>query len=261
MLFIQEVAHMHVRYEIASLPYTCASMAEFFAPGMEMFGESIADLYPDLKGKALSQMDEAGRTCAIQTVIAPQYAEAGQALSEKETAYQAEWDALEMSITQAFEAVFGMPLQNRFDDVRARISLNPVCPRYLAERTFDTYWAYSARGSIANALHELTHFIWFDRWQAIFGDDPSTYEQLHLTWIFSELAIDAVLTDPRLKRFVSHPPAAERPAYPSFYELTAEGQPLIDTFRKLYSENTIEGFMLEGLKLCKQYEEILRTAV
>lgn len=252
---------MHITYEIAILSYTCASMAEFFAPGMEMFGEPIAEMYPELDLHALAMLDMPARIEAMHRAMEPRYNQAQEELAEKQAAYKAEWDEQEAAITQAFEAVFGIPLQHRFEDVHARVCLNPICPRYLAERTFDTFWLYSAKGSIANALHELTHFIWFDRWQSLFHDDPATYEQPHLTWIFSELAIDAVLTDPRLKRFVLHPKAAEEPAYPSFYALKVGEMPLIEMFRKLYGEETMEGFMRKGLALCKQYEDLLRTAV
>jgi len=104
------------------------------------------------------------------------------------------------------------------------------------------------------AVHEIIHFFWFNLWHELFGDSPEFYEQPHLPWIVSELAIDAIFSDKRLNYLITNPEAAARPAsgYPMFYEITTPDGPITDIARKIYKANNIRGFMREIYELCEQ---------
>ena len=140
---------------------------------------------------------------------------------------------------------------------RADITLNPICPRFLKERRFDVFYRNSPSGALGMALHEIVHFLWFDRWNALFHDDPAEYETPHLKWIFSEMCVRPILGEPRL--------AERNPYYPGecvyeyFYTMTVGGRPVLETMEELFAQRSMDQFMVDGYRYCQEHEaEILR---
>ena len=106
------------------------------------------------------------------------------------------------------------------------------------------------------ALHEVVHFLWFDRWSALFRDDPAEYETPHLKWLLSEMAVKPILGEPRL--------AARNPYYPDncvyayFDTMTVEGRPILEDMEALYAAEGVDGLMEEGFRYCREHEEEIR---
>lgn len=238
---------MKLRFVVADLPYNARSLADFFEPGAPAsMREGICQLYPALQADALLRYPQDGRLRAIQDALVPVMRDEDAALRAKCAACQALWDANAADVQAAFESVFGIGLADKLNDLTAYLSLNPVCPRYLDEHRFDCCYLFSAEGALANALHEVAHFVWFLVWHAEFQDDPAGYEHPNVPWLFSELAIDPILRDERLRPFIVNREVADRPAYPGFYEIDG----LIERIRAIYGEKPIRAFMRDGLALC-----------
>lgn len=252
---------MRLTIEMAGYAYTCQSIGEFLGEGFPSFQETILHELPVLQGRDWTAMPQEARAQAVSEALLPAYEAILPELRQKVTDYQAYWDERNDAVAEAFAQAMGAETAHGYDDLRMRVSINPIAPRYLQERCFDCYWRYSPKGAMSVSLHEITHFIWFDLWQNLFHDDPATYENPHPAWILSEMAVDPILRDPRLRRFVAHPGVADAPAYPAFYTLAVDGVSVMDTIRRLYAENDLQGFMRAGLAYVTEHAETIIAAL
>ena len=169
--------------------------------------DSLYCFYPQLERKRIEGLCGAEQAAYLREALSNIYRQSEAELEEKVQTYQAHWEANRGEVEEALADVFQMPLAGRFQNIIANITLNPICPRFLAERTFDVFYRNSPRGALGMSLHEVVHFLWFDRWRSLFQDDPSEYETPHLKWLFSEMAVKPILGTPGL--------AERNPYYPN----------------------------------------------
>lgn len=214
--------------------------------------DSLYCFYPQLDRTRIERTAKPEQEAYLREALSDLYQQITWEIAVKKEAYQAHWEKNRQAVEDALGDIFRTPLAGQFRDVRANITLNPICPRFLAERRFDLFYRNSPQGALGMALHELTHFLWFDRWNTLFHDDPAEYEAPHLKWIFSEMAVKPILGDPRL--------AERNPYYPDscIYEyletMMAGGKPVMETMEKLFAENDIDHFMIEGYRYCREHE-------
>lgn len=224
----------------------------------EFFRESLYMFYPNFDKKKMESLDTTGKKEYIGSELKQIYKDNESLLEDKIKAYQNHWDNNKEVIQQAFEEIFHMKLDNEFNSMEGNISLNPVSPRYLDTSTFDVFYLNSERGALGLSLHETTHFLWFKKWNEIFKDSWEEYEAPHLQWVFSEMVVESILSDERLK--VLNPYTGHN-VYEYFYKLEIDGQPVLNILDKLYRENSIEEFMKKGYEFCKENEALIRSVM
>ena len=218
--------------------------------------DALFSFYPQIDREQMERLSGTGQTAYLREVLSGVYRQLAPELEEKKEAYQISWDENRQTVEEALGDIFQTPLAGQFQDIRANITLNPVCPRFLAERTFDLFCRNSPKGALGMSLHEVVHFLWFDRWNTLFHDDPAEYESPHLKWVFSEMAVYPILGDIRL--------AARNPYYPAscvydyFYTMTVEGRPILDTMAELFAAGNIDRFMTDGYRYCREHEAEIR---
>lgn len=252
---------MHLTYEILSLEDTQDSILAFQQPGESAFWtEGLFRFYPEMDRARLDALPEAQREAALREAIAGLYAAREAAFSAKLAAWQDHWDAHEAQITQAFSDAFGEDMGGRWQHLRGLMSLNPVSPRFLDKACFEVFWLNSERGALGMALHEITHFLWFDAWQRRHGDDPARYERPHLPWLLSEMAVEPILSDPRLAALNPYYPREQGGCiYPYFFDLRLEGKNVMDTLHGLYRDLPMGAFMDTAYALLERNRaELLR---
>lgn len=218
--------------------------------------DALFSFYPQIEREQMDRLRRTEQTAYLREILSSVYQQLTPELEEKKTAYQIFWDKNRQAVEEALGDTFRMPLAEQFQNIRANITMNPICPRFLAERTFDLFYRNSPKGALGMSLHEVVHFLWFDRWSTLFRDAPAEYESPYLKWVFSEMAVYPVLGDPRL--------AARNPYYPDscvydyFYTMTVEGRPVLDTMTELFAAGNIDQFMTDGYRYCREHEAEIR---
>ena len=107
------------------------------------------------------------------------------------------------------------------------------------------------------ALHEMIQFVWFFVWEKLFTDDPAGSERPHLPWIFSEMAVEPVMRDSRLKEL--NPYFSDGGCvYDCFYSMQVKGRPILEWMNQLYTSRSIQAFMKDGLAFCQENELEIR---
>lgn len=250
---------MNLTYRNPGLEYMVQSIAEFQSREQsDAFRDSLYYFFPQFDLGRMDALDAQGRTDYIRDGLQSPWTENEGPLRDKLQAWQGHWDTHRTVVEEAFSDIFDFPLADRFNDMTGNISFNPICPRYLETRSFDVFYLNSERGALGMALHEITHFVWFEKWHAHFGDDPTEYETPHLKWILSEMVVESLLADERLKPLN---PYAGHSVYDYFYTLTLDGKPALETLDALYRQHDITTFMEQGLAFCRQHEAAICAAL
>lgn len=251
---------MQVTFLNSGFDHSLNSILLFQRPeASDWWKDALFSFYPQLDRERMDRLSRAEQAEYLRKALSGVYRELVPELEEKKEAYQACWEENCREVEEALGDVFRMPLAKRFQNIRANITLNPICPRFLKERTFDLFYRNSPGGALGMSLHEIVHFLWFDRWSNIFHDDPAEYEAPHLKWIFSEMAVKPVLGDPRLA--IRNPYYPDDCVYEYFGTMSVEGRPILETMEELFSGRSIEQFMVEGYCYCREHEEEIRRQV
>ena len=120
--------------------------------------------------------------------------------------------------------------------IEGTVGLIPVFPRYLDKFSF----------SISTDVEE---------WKQIHPETPKReYDSPYITWEYSEMVTDPILNNKPFSEIFDNI-FIER-GYDSFYELTDNGNLVMDNLRNIYSENiSVEDKMNKGFEYVKNILE------
>ena len=112
-----------------------------------------------------------------------------------------------------------------------------VQPRSLQWWVFFVSYAYNVEMRKGVVLHEITHFLFFEKWKQVFPDyDEREFEKPHLPWELSEMTAEIIDQDGELIKLV---PEALKNIYHGRYHTIrlANGENLISHFSRIYEEH------------------------
>ncbi len=248
----------HVVFQVKSLEDTVSIITSFFEHDYNLddrFAMSIAEYFgfdiTKLKGKTWEQRLE-----IMTEILTPIYEANLDKMAEQVKEFQAYWNDNAGLVCSELERVFRISFKG-IQQYIAEINVNPVCPRFLENKSFDVGTNSTKQQALQTCIHELIHFCWFELWQELFPDaNPKHFETPHTEWLFSEIAIDPIIYFGAFKDMFN-----EKPAYDYFYDAKIWGENLIDVFRKLYKANNIDNFMERGLKILENNPEVVKDLV
>lgn len=248
---------MDIKFQNPGLKYSIDSIMMFQTEEFsDSWQNSLFELYPTLDRAQFLSVPKQDRKAYLYTVLKPVYDEKLPAITQKTKTFRTHWLQHRLQVEAAFSDAFTVDANALFNDLTANITFNPVSPRYLSECVFDVFEMNSEKGALGTSLHEMVHFFWFRIWQDVFQDDPAGYESPSLKWIFSEMAVDPIMRDPRL--FSINPYCQSGCAYPCFYTMKIEGSLILDTLHSIYQSHGIRDFMKMGYDYCRQHEKGIR---
>lgn len=105
--------------------------------------------------------------------------------------YQQNWNEINDDVMKGLSKRLNINWPSDFSNIIARIGVLNACPRYINQRTFDIKITDDLNEMRMIVIHELCHFIYFEKWKQLFTDnDESHYNYPHLIWYLSEAIID-----------------------------------------------------------------------
>lgn len=249
---------MRLQFGKADFSYMVDSIQAFL--GKEngtFFSETIYHFYPVIEKEMIAKLSESEKRKYIQEQLCEIEQNVCDEISEKLISYQQYWEDNKQTIIPSLEQIFEVSLEDKLNDMTARIGLNPICPRHLETHSFDVFYLSSPVGAIETALHEIVHFVWFIVWQGLFQDNIEEYDTPHLKWIFSEMAVHPILKEQTIAKYTLY----EKPAYEYFYQIEADGNSFMERLNQLYQDTSIKEFMKQGYELCQAYEAEIRSVM
>ncbi len=224
--------------------------------------EPLYHFYPQLNRELAASLPFSQRAAYLRMVLEQIYREQEGLINEKVHLYSGYWDRCRAQITEALSEAFGLDCAGLFNDMTCHVSMNPICPRFLQEHAFDIFYLNSDKGAIGLAIHEIIHFVWFHVWHHLFHDGWEEYERPSMKWILSEMVVESIGADPRLRSINPYFPREEGGCiYPYFFDMEAEGKPVLETLDAMYRSLDIHSFMRAAYAYCLQHESEIRNHI
>lgn len=254
---------MELRFEIPGIDSMLAQIMEFQQDDTpEFWSAPLYRFYPQLDRTHAFSLPESERITYLDQTLRQVYADQLPILESKAALYAAHWENCKSQITAALSDAFAIDCSLLFNDMVCRISLNPIEPRFLRQHAFDIFYRNSERGAIGEAIHEMIHLVWFHVWQQEFGDSWEEYESPSLKWILSEMVVESIMRDERLRSL--NPYFSQENGgcvYPYFYTMTIAGSGILDTLADMYRTLPIVAFMRESYAYCLAHEREIRQHI
>lgn len=243
--------------------YTIGRIMAFQTEAESPFwSEPLYHFYPQLDRTHAASLPFPQRRDYMEGTLRAVYGTLEETINEKTAQYARHWDGCREQVTAALSDAFGLNCGDLFNDLRCNVTMNPIMPRFLTERTFDLFYLASDRGAIGLALHELVHFVWFHVWNRLFGDSYGEYERPSLKWILSEMVVEAVMQDERLRSINPYFPREQGGCvYPYFFSMVVEGRPILDTLDDMYKSQSMGAFMRSSYAYCQAHEAEIRAHI
>ena len=173
---------MNIEFINPGVDYMLQRIMDFQTEAESAFwSEPLYHFYPQLDKVYAISLPFAERKNYIERTMRAVYAELEDTINEKVALYTRHWNACKPQITAALSDAFGVDCANLFNDIRCNLSMNPIEPRFLKERCYDTFYLNSERGAIGGGIHEIIHFVWFYVWNSTFScSDTGVYEDFYI---------------------------------------------------------------------------------
>lgn len=234
-----------LKFHIMSVEENAKSIFQFLNIDSDLdnwFSVTILDAL-GIEKKELHSLNNEDRYELIISKIKTIFTENIENLNVKAKNFENEWNSACCEIFDIYAKIFDLKFK---DDTycQVNIGINPICPRYIQEKSFDIN--YKQKSCIPIAIHELLHFYWFDYWnEHLYKLKDFEMENPTLTWAFSEIAIDTLVNcSPLIKYFLN-----KEVAYDYFYDIKYKDKPLVNVLRDLYCKNGLKTYMIEGFKI------------
>ena len=254
---------MEITFVNPGVDYMIERIMEFQTEEESAFwSEPLYHFYPQLERAYATSLPFPERQEYIEQTMRAVYTDLEDTRNEKVVSYSRHWAVCKDQITAALSDAFGVDCASLFNDIRCNVSLNPIEPRFLKERCYDTFYLNSERGAIGGGIHEIIHFVWFYVWNRLFEDRYDEYERPSLKWILSEMVVESVMNDERLSSINPYFPRENGGCiYPYFFDMVIGGKPILDTLDAMYRSQSIGDFMRSSYTYCQEHEAEIRDHI
>ncbi|MBS5315629.1 MAG: hypothetical protein KHY44_04480 [Clostridiales bacterium] len=252
---------MNLIYEYSGIMRSIDSIMAFTGEEQtDFWSEPFFYFFPDIDKKRFKTLTNEQRKQYLIDYFFRFEKENKEIIAEKIYKYNERWETYQSQIVDALQEAFGVDLMELFNDMRGYITFNPVCPRYLENNTFDVFYLNSEKGALGLSIHEIIHFVWFHVWNNYFHDSYDEYELPHLKWILSEMVVEPIMRDERLRAINPYFDGGGC-VYPYFYTLKIENRPILDILYEMYQSMNMVEFMKKSYELCLKYEALIREHI
>ena len=235
------------------MEFTCEEQSDFWS-------EPFFNFFPDIEKEKFKTLTNEQRKQYLIDYFSSFEKENKEIITKKIYKYNERWETYQSQIVDALQEAFGINLMDLFNDMRGYITFNPICPRYLENNTFDVFYLNSEKGALGLSIHEIIHFVWFHVWNNYFHDSYDEYESPHLKWILSEMVVEPIMRDERLKSINPYFDGGGC-VYPYFYTLKLEDKPILEILYDMYQSMGMVEFMEKSYELCLEYEALIREHI
>ncbi|MDP1696139.1 MAG: hypothetical protein Q8L29_04460 [archaeon] len=213
----------------------------------------IYKVYPEIKER-LSKVKDRKKRKEIASVFFQEILERDKKqLEEKSRSFQKDWDKMNNEIMRALSEAAEIDWPDTDKKFIARVSLNPICPRDVKRRNFDIFYKQDTKKMIGTSIHEIYHFIYFEKWKEVFPKaKENEFNDPHLVWRLSEMVPRIVLNDKRIQKVFRY----EFDSYKVYESAKLNGRHLLSYLQYIYdNKKDFPDFLRKSWKFVKENQK------
>lgn len=210
--------------------------------------------YSEIANLDFNGLDKNQISDILKSKLMPKWLKNMENADHKARIFQADWDLINDEVITELSKSLNITWPINTMDIQARIGILYASPRYIGPRIFDTTINYNEIELRKVTIHEICHFLYFEKWKELFNDyDESHYNHPHLAWYLSEAIIDPLLNNETFTKYTNGPIKS----YDVFYETMINDQNIIDLLIKNVQNKPIEIAIKDSYDLFLANEEII----
>lgn len=182
-------------------------------------------------------------------------------LLNKKKRFEKSWRRIEKYYLIELEKILNINWLSNKKEIKAMISLNPICPRFLDKWSFSLYFDYKIKDAMETIMHETCHFLYFKKWKELFPNaERKTFDYPHVEWHLSEILAPIILNDNRIQKYLKQ----KAIFYNEHKKIEIDGVNAPRYFSKLYNsylknDKNFADFLKEAYRIIKRHKKKFLT--
>lgn len=219
------------------------------------FAERTYLLYPELRGRILDDMDEEEIYNIVKPIVEQTFIEKELEINQKIEQLQSAFDLIQNQLMTNLINTFEMDWPEEQDRIICYVGCISSFPRNVMTKKFFISYEKEMDMLMMASIHEINHFVLFEKWKQIHGYDKENEPGYPDTlWFLEEMAVDPTLNIPCIQNVAPYPQIA----YEQFYERMVDGisaeQHIINMFT---NRSSIENFLDTAYDFIDKNKEVL----
>lgn len=192
-----------VKFTDIPLPKEVDWMHGFLFQNKWGWGKYIIKKHPKIK-RVFSFKTETEQIKFLKEYIVEFRIENQELIEKNKIEYQKEWKKIEKDFFLKLSEIMQIDWPKNKKIIRAMISVNPICPRFLKDWSFSIFYNYKKiPHAIEVIMHESCHFLYFEKWKQLYPKiNSKKFESPHLEWHLSEILAPIILNDNRVQKLL-----------------------------------------------------------
>ena len=167
------------------------------------WGKKIIKKHPKIK-KIVFLKTEEEQVKFLKEYVIKHRKENKELIEKNKKTYQKEWQNIENFFLTTLSEIMQIDWPKNKKIIKAMISVNPICPRFLNDWSFSIFYNYKKTShSMEIIMHECCHFLYFEKWKKLFPKMSSKkFESPYIEWHLSEIIAPIILNDERVQKLL-----------------------------------------------------------
>ncbi len=213
--------------------------------------------YPDLEKKLKEISNYEKRMKITQDFFEQFFKNKKNKIMNETKRFQKEWDVINDDVMNVLSEIIEIDWPDEYKKFSARVSLNPICPRYIKEKNFDIFHRLPIDFMKCVCIHEISHFIYFEKWKEVFPNvKEEEFDSPHLVWHLSEMVPAIILNDKRIQDVFEY----EFRSYTEYENFEINKKPILNYLRDFYDDKKdFEDFLKKSWNFVSKYEKEIKS--
>lgn len=223
------------------------------------WGKYIIKKHPKIK-RVFSFKTEAEQAKFLKEYIVEFKKENQELIKKNKTKYQKEWQKNKKNFFIILSEIIQIGWPKNKKIIRAMISVNPICPRFLKDWIFSIFYNYKKLShALEVIMHESCHFLYFEKWKKVYPKmSLKKFESPHIEWHLSEIVAPIILNDSRIQRLLK-----QKAAFYTEHKKIKIGDKtapryFTDLYNKAAKGDNFDRFLKESYQAIKKNKELFK---
>ncbi len=248
-----------IKFGVSNVNNYLPTILRFLIPkkGEWNWKEKILNEYPNLKIKLKKINNISEKEKVIKNFFEKKYREKKPNLKIKKREFEKKWDKISDEFFLALSEVIGINFPKKMKILKANVTLNPICPRYLQEYSFDLYHKFKFNQMVAVSMHEICHFIYFEKYREVFKKiKPKCGNILNLH--LSEIVPSIILNEKKFQKIMKY----NHKTYKEYSNVKIQRKNLVLHIKNIFNKRkNFEDFLIKADMFIHKHQKVIKKGL
>ena len=235
---IEKISIPEVRFEVLGIQDEIDMIFNFCMhknPSLD-FSEVVYNRHPELKRMVDGITDEKQFHKQCEKYVIDYIDKNKENLEKSKEHFQKIWEQTCGKLLESLSKDFETDLPNEIKEIKANVSINPMCPRWVDKWMFNLYYRFNDISMLKVAIHEIIHFVYFKKWSEVFPDsDNKNFNGMNSEWILSEILVHTIMNNNKTIQDIVKGEGSD--VYKKWQSIRVDGKKLDEYFDGFYKEH------------------------